>query len=43
MLENKTGSMEKNAAMVYPERLRDANEKIDQVSNVLLGKDTVID
>ncbi len=43
LLENKAGSMEKNAVMVYPERLREANEKIEQVSNVLQGKDTVID
>lgn len=43
MLENKTTHMERNVNYIYPERIRDINDKIDNLNNVLKGKDQVID
>jgi hypothetical protein len=43
ILEGKVYSLEKNANLVQPERIREVNDKLDNLSNVLRAKDGVID
>lgn len=43
VLEDKVRNYERNLTSVQPERIREVNDKLDNLSNILAAKDGVID
>ena len=43
VLEDKVRNLERNLTSVQPERIREVNDKLDNLSNILQAKDGVID
>jgi len=43
MLGERAEQMERNAIVVHPERIKDVADKMESLSNILMGKDQAID